>query len=223
MGRLVDVHGAGEPQVRRQLDRVTGCQVEPSDALARAHLHRRQEPREVVLDASEVHLVEDHVELARRAPGEVGGGPLPCGLLDELAERRVVVEAVERGEVAEQVFVRGPARVDRSELRTGADRVGVGLSEPRLARAARAREDHEPAGLHRQVVATDDIVTDQEPWVLLTEPSDHLVEQRPGDRLIGRALGLSHRVAHAPASHAPTSGGRSARHAQGVSACGGPD
>ena len=107
----------------RELDGVAGREVEPGDPLARADLHGREEPREVVLDPGQVHLVQDHVELPRGAAREVGRGPLAGGLLYELAEGGVVVEAVERGEVAQQIFVRRPARVDGHELGPGPDRI----------------------------------------------------------------------------------------------------
>ena len=136
VGRLVDVHRAGEPEVRRELHVVPGREVELRDALARADLHGREEAAEVVLDARQVHLVQDHVETARRAVLAVRGVPFARGLLHELAERCAVVEAVERREVPQQVLVRGPARVDGDEL--GARLDGI-RRRPGRARSCRCR------------------------------------------------------------------------------------
>ena len=119
--RLVDVDRPGELEVGRELDRVPGCQVEPRHAFARADLHGRQEAAEVVLDPREVHLVEDHVELARHAARLVARVPLARRVGDELTERRVVVKAVEGGEVAEQVVGRANHAV---EARFGQPEIG---------------------------------------------------------------------------------------------------
>src|SRR5204862_434675 len=106
--------------------------------LARTNLHRGEEPGKVVLDAREVHLIQDHVELTSGPLVRVRALPLASRLLNELAERRVVIEAVERRQVAEEVFVRGPARIDRHEPRLRARSLGVRLREPRLTRATRS-------------------------------------------------------------------------------------
>ena len=185
---------------------VAGREVEPRDPSRDRTSIADRNRREVVLDASEVHLVEDHVELASRSVPRVRRVPLTGRLLHELAERSVVVEAVERE--------RGSRADPRSTTSSGRPRrASCGRRSRRRtpARAtscpdARARQDHEPTWTDREVVPADDVVADQEPGILLAESRDHLVEQRPGADPIGRALGLCHRVAHAPASHAPTSG-----------------
>ena len=147
------------------------------------------------------------MELARGAVRELGRGPLAGGLLHELAERRVVVEAVERREVAEQVLVRGPAGVDGHELGPGGDRVRVRLREPGLAGAAGPGEDHEASCLHRQVVSPDDVVADQEAGVLVPEVLHDSV-QGPCDV----TLGPDQRVAHtAVLRSCPTPRARQAR------------
>jgi hypothetical protein len=176
VGRLVDVHGAGELEVGRELHGVAGRQVEACDPLTRPDLHRGQEPAEVVLDTSQVHLVQDHVELSRGATGAVRGVPFARRVGDELAERRVVVEAVEGREVAQEVFVGGPAGVDRDELGARAHGIGVGLGEPGLARSARSAQDHEAAGGRGKVVAPDQVVADPERGVIDAEAPEQLRE-----------------------------------------------
>src|SRR6476620_5118496 len=185
-----------------------GRQVEPRDAFAGADLHGRQEAAEVVLDAREVHLVQDHVELARRPSRAVRGVPFPRGVRHELAERRVVVEAVERREVAQEVLVRRPARVDGDELDPRADDLGVRLRQPGLAGPARPTEDHEPAGGGGQVVPADQVVADPEGGVVRVEASDEFHE-RAIDRGHARRADIVVRGCHLRSLRSERPGSRS--------------
>ena len=195
MGRLVDVDRPRELEVWGELDGVPGREVESRHALARADLHRRQEPAEVVLDAREVHLVQDHVELAGRPARTVRGVPFPCGVGHELAERGVVVEAVERRQVAQEVLVRRPARVDGHQLGSRADDLGIRLRQPRLAGPAGSAEDHEPARGRGEVVSPDQVVADTERRIVGMEACDELHE-RTVDRGHARRTDIVARGSH---------------------------
>src|SRR5690606_34634138 len=91
--RLIDVDGADEAQVGCENDALI-AELDLGGVAAGANLHRREETGEIVLDAGEVHLIEDEVV---RAGGRVllpGALELIGRFFQEPAELSVVVHPI---------------------------------------------------------------------------------------------------------------------------------
>ena len=96
--RLVNIHRSDEFQVPTKCH-VLLAKVERSLITTLAHFECREELREVVLDARQVHLVENEKERPCGALRLSSLLPLGGGGADKQAELRVVVRSVDRVEI----------------------------------------------------------------------------------------------------------------------------
>ena len=110
MRGLVHVDCTGELEVRRDLYESAACESCLGHDIAATHFHEREEEAEVVLDPSEIHLVQDQMEVRSILTALL---PSFRCLVNEFEECRWMELPVERVKVAEQVLVRGPIGSDR--------------------------------------------------------------------------------------------------------------
>ena len=85
------------------------------------------------------------------------------GSTQKSTELGIVVHAVERVEIAKEIFVCRPVRRDRYQQVLRANSISVGRREPGLSDAADPRKDHKPTCLQGKMIPPKHALCNAEP------------------------------------------------------------